>query len=165
MRVVSYLAALSIFGLIQLASAQKNTPKPLLQILHCAKTDKSGLLEAGLKDTDTLQVGWHHSLAPEPTIGEEFFIVLYNSEREGDVLVYVRDYEQGRVQFYLVNNARFTGGPDNLHLIDPLGGIWTINHIKSNVKMAMRNQKYSIQASRLLGSYANVGCHTPWDRD
>jgi hypothetical protein len=94
MKVVSRLVALIVFGLVQLANAQKNTPKPLLQILHCAKTDKFGLLEPELKKTDTLQVGWHRSLGPEPDIGEEFFIVLYNSAREGDVLVYVRDYKQ-----------------------------------------------------------------------
>lgn len=165
MRVVSYLAALSIIGLVQLASAQKNAPKPLLQILHCAKTDKFGLLEPELKETDTLQVGWHRSLHPDPTIGEEFFIVLYNSERAGDVLVYVRDYERGRVQFHLVNNAQFTGGPNDLDLIDPLGGIWTYNHIKRNVKIAMRNRKYSVPAKSLQGPYGNVVCHSYSDPD
>ena len=163
MRVLSCLVALSVFSLGQFASAQKNTPKPLLQILHCAKTDKFGLLEPELKKTDTLQVGWHHSLDPDSEIGEEYFIVLYKSPREGDVLVYVRDYERGRVQFHLVNNARFTGGPHDLNLVDPLGGIWTYNHIKRNVTIAMRNRKHSIQAKSLPGSYANVGCHAPWD--
>lgn len=165
MRVVSCLVALSVFSLGQLASAQKNTPKPLLQILHCAKTDKFGALEPGLNKTDTLQVSWHRSLDPDPDIGEEFFIVLYNSAREGDVLVYVRDYERGRVQFHLVNNAQFTGGPDDLKLVDPLGGIWTYNHIKRNVKIAMRNRKYSIQARSLVGSYGSVGCHFYSDPD
>jgi hypothetical protein len=165
MRVASYLVALSVFGLVQLASAQKNTPKPLLQILHCAETDKFGRLAPGLKKTDTLQVGWHRSLDPDPEIGEEFFIVLYKSAREGDVLVYVRDFERGRVKFSLVNNARFAGGPDEFKLIDPLGGIWTYNHIKRNVAIAMRNRKYSIQAKSLLGSYVNVGCHFYSDPD
>jgi hypothetical protein len=165
MRVAWGLVALTVLGLAQLATAQKNTPKPLLQILHCATIDKFGLPEPGLKKTDILRVGWHHSLDPDHEIGEEFFIVLYKSAREGDVLVYVRDYERGRVRFYLVNNARFTGGPDDLHLIDPLGGIWTYNHIKRNVTIAMRNRKYSIKAKSLLGSFVNVGCHAPWDPD
>ena len=163
MRGLSCLVALSVVSLGHFASAQKNTPKPLLQILHCAKTDKFGALEPGLNKTDTLQVSWHRSLDPDPDIGEEFFIVLYNSAREGDVLVYVRDYERGRVQFHLVNNAQFTGGPDDLKLVDPLGGIWTYNHIKRNSTIAMRNRKHLIQAKSLLGSYANVGCHAPWD--
>jgi len=156
MKAVSCVVVLSVFGLVQFAFAQKNRPKLLLQILHCAKTDKFGLLEPELKKTDILQVGWHRSL--DPDIGEEFFIVLYHSEREGDVLIYVRDYKQGKVQLHLVNNAQFTGGPDDLKLIDPLGGIWIYNHIKRNVKIAMRNRTYSIQAESLLGSYANVGC-------
>jgi hypothetical protein len=165
MRLSFYLAALCVFGLVQLASAQKSTPRPLLQILHCAKTDKFGQLDPGLKKTDTLQVGWHRSLDPDPAIvGEEFFIVLYSSAREGDVLVYVRDYEQGKVQLYLVNNAQFAGGPDDLKLLDPLGGIWTHNHIKRNVAIAMRNRKYLVQAKSLLG-YANVGCHSYSDPD
>ena len=157
MRVAWCLVALTVLDLAQLAAAQKHTPKPLLQILHCATID------AGLKKTDILRVRWHHSLDPDHEIGEEFFIVLYKSAREGDVLVYVRDYEQGRVRFYLVNNASFTGGPDDLHLIDPLGGIWTYNHIKRNVRIAMRNRKYSVKAKSLLGSF--VSCHAPWDPD
>jgi hypothetical protein len=164
MRIVFHLAVLSVFGLVQLASAQKNTPKPLLQILHCAKTD-NGALEPGLKEADTLQVAWHRSLHPDPTIGEEFFIVLYNSERAGDVLVYVRDFEKRKVQLHLVNNAQFTGGPDDLKLVDPLGGIWVYSHIKNNVAIAMRNRKYSVQAKSLLGSYENVGCHAYSDPD
>jgi hypothetical protein len=163
MRVAWGLVALTVLGLAQLGTAQKNTPKPLLQILHCATTDKFGLLEPGLKESDTLQVAWHRGLHPD--LGEEFFIVLYKSAREGDVLVYVREYERGRVRFYLVNNASFTGGPDDLRLIDPLGGIWTYNHIKRNVRIALRNRKYSIQAKSLLGSFVNVGCHAPWDPD
>jgi len=161
MRVVPRLLALSVFALVQLANAQKNTPKLLLQILHCAKTDKLGALEPGLKETDTLQVAWHRRVHPD--LGEEFFIVLYNSERQGDVLVYVRDFEKGKVQLHLVNNAQFTGGPDDLKIVDPLGGIWVYNHIKKNVSIAMRNRKYSLPAKSLLGSYANVGCHAPWD--
>src|SRR5690349_20747046 len=118
MKMVICVLTLSALCLGQTTPPKAKPPKLLLQILHCAKTDKFGLLEPELKKTDSLQVGWHSSLDPDLDIGEEFFIVLYKSAREGDVLVYVRDYKQGRAQFHLVNNARFTGGPDDLDLID-----------------------------------------------
>lgn len=158
-------AAFCVLALNALCFAQTAVPKPkppklLLQILHCAKTDKFGLLDASLKKDDVIKVSWHHSSSSDPGVGEEFFIILGNSEKSGDVLVYTRDYEKGKAHFYLVNNATLSIEHGEVKIIDPLGGIWTYNHITQNVKIALRAGQYSIPARSLVGpQFANVGCH------
>jgi hypothetical protein len=160
MRTILCLLALNVLCFSQTAVPKAKPPKLLLQILHCAETDKFGLLDASLKDDDLIKVSWHHSQHSDPGVGEEFFIVRFNSEKSGDVLVYVREYKKGKVTFYLVNNATLSIKDGEVNVIDPLGGIWTHNHIKKNVKIALRAGQYSIPERSLVGQqFANVGCH------
>jgi hypothetical protein len=156
-----------ILGFLVLAMpgvAQNETPSLLHRLLHCAMTDASGALYRPLRPTDVLQAAWSRSTHPKDDAGE-FFLVVYESSSKGDVYVFTRDYQQGKTVLNLVNNARFTGGPTGLNLIDPLGGIWTYEHIERNVKRAMRGKRYSIPAGSLLGSSPAFACHHYWDRD
>lgn len=161
MKVILCALALTVLCFAQSSISETNPPKLLLQILHCAKTDKFGLLDASLKKDGVIKASWHPSHDSDPGVGEEFFVILSDSARGGDVLVYVRKYEKGKVHFYLVNNARLSLERGEVEVIDPLGGIWTSNHIKQNVRAALRGDQYSIPAQSLLGQqFANVGCHS-----
>ncbi|HKV93213.1 MAG TPA: hypothetical protein VJW20_11760 [Candidatus Angelobacter sp.] len=160
MKIVFCALSLTILCFAQNSIPKTNPPKLLLQILHCAKTDKFGLLDASLKD-GVIKASWRHDRSSDPGVGEEFFIVLPGSRRGADVLVYVRKYKKGRVHFYLVNNATLSIEHGEVEVIDPLGGIWTHNHIKQNVRAALRGDQYSIPARGLLGQqFANVSCHS-----
>ena len=50
------------------AVAQAQPPKVLLQILHCAETDKFGLLPPATKKDDKLEVAWAHKVRYEPYV-------------------------------------------------------------------------------------------------
>src|SRR5262249_18363278 len=107
MKAVFCLLAFNVLCFAQSAAPNPRPPKLLLQILHCAETDKFGLLDASLTDA-AIKVSWHHSPASGSGVGEEFFIVLPNSEKGGEILVYVREYKSGKVHLYLVNSATFS---------------------------------------------------------
>ena len=159
MKAASCLLAFHVLCFAQTAVPKSKPPKLLLQILHCAETNKYGEPNPSLKHNSVLHVAWSRNVDPNPEIGEEFFVVLYKSAKTGDVLVYARDYEKGKLQLHLVNNSGFSGGPNNLELRDPLGGIWTYNHIKRNASRAMRGQTYLVPAKNAIGPYPDVGCH------
>lgn len=161
MKIVFWALGLTVLCFAQTSIPKTNPPKLLLQILHCAKTDKFGLLDASLKKDGVIKASWHHSRDSGPGVGEEFFIVLPDSEKSGEVLVYTRNYKSGKIYFYLVNNGTLSIKDGEVHVINPLGGIWTHNHIKQNVKRALRSGEYSIPARNVMGpQFANVGCHS-----
>ena len=161
MKAVFCALALAVLCFSQASVPKTNPPKLLLQILHCAKTDKFDLLDASLKKDGVVKASWHHSHDSDPGVGEEFFVVLPDSEKGGDILVYIQKYEKGEAHFYLVNNAALSIKRGKVEVIDPLGGIWTANHIKQNVRAALREGQYSISERSLMGQqFANVGCHS-----
>jgi hypothetical protein len=146
------------------AVAQTQPPKVLLQILHCAETDKFGLLPRTTKKDDKLAIAWSHKVRYEPYV-DEFFIVRYTSATQGAILVYSRQYAKGEAHFSLINNAGFVVESGNLQLIDPLYGLWTRANIARNVKRAMRGRRYSIPMGTLVGPFRNVGCHSYSDSE
>ena len=161
MRAASCVVALGLLCPALVAAPKREPPKVLLQILHCAKTDKFGLLDASLKKDGVIKASWRHSRHSDPGVGEEYFIVLPDSEKRRDVLVYTRNHKNGRIHFYLVNNGALSTKDGEVNVLDPLGGIWTHNHINQNVKRALRSGEYSIPARNLIGpQFANVGCHS-----
>lgn len=159
MRILWCLLALVATYFVEPAVAQEHTPKALRQILHCVETDKFGLLSAGAKKNGMLQVAWAHQVRTEPYV-DEFFIVLFESSRKGDILVYSRVYAGGKVEFYLGNNATLVIHAGKLELIDPLYGLWTRDNITRNVKKALRSRTYQIPVRTIMGSFANVACHS-----
>jgi hypothetical protein len=158
MRILLALCALSSLCVAQPPVAQ-DPPKVLLQILHCAETDKFGFLSTAVKKDDMLQVAWAHQVRTGPFV-DEFFIVLEKSPTQGDILVYSRKYARGKVEFYLGNNATFVIRAGNVELIDPLWGMWTRANITRNVKKALRSRTYSIPVRTVMGSFPNVACHS-----
>ena len=159
MRTTRGLFLLGFLFLAPLAVPEAKPPKVLRQILHCAGTDKFGLLQPVAKPDGILQVAWAHKVRSEPYV-DEFFVVLYKSATEGDILVYSREYTKGKMEFHLGNNARFVIRPDKVELIDPLWGMWTRHNIERNVKRAMRGPTYSIPAKTIVGPFRNVGCYS-----
>ena len=164
MRFVCLTLVLSVLPLATPAVAQSKPPIALLQALHCAKTDHVDPLEANLKKDDIVKVSFTHYVETEPDV-EGFVLVIYDSPSKGAVLDYVREFDHGTVQLYLVNNAGFSVSPTNvLHVDDALGGVGTQGQLKQRVRRAMRT-KYSIPKSSLAAPLQNVGCHAPWNPD
>jgi hypothetical protein len=160
MKVAQSALALSVLLLTRPAISQPKPPATLLQVLHCAKNDKFGLLDAGLKKDDMLKVSFTHYVESEPD-AEGFFLVIYESTSKGEVLDYVREFDQGKSQFYLVNNATFSVSSKNvLSVDDALGGVWTQGHLKQRTRRALRSTTYSIPVKSLVAPFLNVGCHS-----
>jgi hypothetical protein len=135
------------------------TPKVLLEILHCAQTDRLQFLESAVKKDGILRVAWAHKIRYQPYV-DEGFIVLFKSETEGDILVYSRESSKGKTEFYLDNNMGFVVGPRGLELIDPLWGLWTRANIARNVKRALGGPAYAIPVQRIMDPFPSVGCHS-----
>src|ERR1051326_8583377 len=57
-----------------------------------------------------VRVAWAHKIRYQPYV-DEFFIVLFKSETEGDILVYSRESSKGKTEFYL-DRARGLGTQD-----------------------------------------------------
>ena len=162
MRIACLALGLSILSLAKPAVSQSRPPKALLQALHCAATDHVNLLEANMEKGDIVKVSFTHYVETEPNV-EGFVLVIYESSSKGTVLDYVREFDHGTAQFYLVNNASFTVNQDNvLSVDDALGGVWIQGHLKQRVKRAMRTT-YSIPKRHLIATFNNVGCHAPWN--
>lgn len=148
------------------ANPSLKIPKVLLQIMHCAETDNSGLGDASLKPDDTLKVAWSYAPNRGLDLGEEFFIVVYRTPNEGDIYVYTRGYERGNTVLFLRNNASFHGTAGNYQYVnDPLGGIWTQNHTRRNVNRALRSRVYSITVQAIARPYPELACQSYSDAD
>jgi hypothetical protein len=161
MRIACLGLVLTALSLAKPAVSQSKPPKALLQALHCAATDNFDLLDAKMEKDGLVKVSFTHYVETDPNI-DGFVLVIYKSPSNGDVLDYVREFDHGKIQFYLVNNASFTVNQNNvLSVDDALGGVWTQGHLKQRVKKAIRTT-YSIPKRR-LGAFDNVGCHAPWD--
>ena len=160
MRFARLALVLSALSLAKPAVTQSKPPRVLLQILHCAKTQES--VETSLENGNALKVSFAHYVESEPN-AEGFVLVLYESPSKGEVLDFIREFDHGKVWFYLVNNASFSLNQNNvLSVDDALGGVWTQGHLKQRVKKAMRST-YSIPVENLIGPFQNVGCHAYWD--
>jgi len=152
--------ALGILALTRLGVAQDNPPRVLLQLLHCAKTDRFGFLDADLKKDGLLRSTYAHQVRSDPHV-DEFFLVVYESASKGKVYVYSRERENRKTAFYLTNDAGFDATKKGFSFLeDPLYGIWTRNNIARNVKRALRNPTYSIPVRTILNSSPNVACHS-----
>jgi hypothetical protein len=162
MRIACLALVLSASSLARPPVSQPKPPITLLQVLHCAATGHVDLLEANMEKGDIVKVSFTHYVETEPNV-EGFVLVVYESSSNGEVLDYVREFDHGEVQFYLVNNATFSLNQNNvLSVNDALGGVWIQGHLKQRVKKAMRTT-YSIPKRRLADTFNNVGCHAPWD--
>jgi len=164
MRVAGLALVLSALSLTKPAVIQSNPPKVLMQALHCAKTEHLDLLEGSLEKDGMVKASFTHYIQTEPTV-DGLVVVIYGSPSNGEVLDYVREFDHGKVQLYLVNNATFSFNQNkDLSVVDALGGVWTQGHLKQRVKKAMRTT-YSIPKSSLDTTSHNVGCHAPWNPD
>jgi hypothetical protein len=75
MRAASCVVALGLLCPALVAAPKREPPpKVLLQILHCAKTDKFGLLDASLKKDGVIKASWRHSRHSDPGVGEEYLL-------------------------------------------------------------------------------------------
>jgi hypothetical protein len=158
MRLAWHIVGVTVLCLAKHAAAQTKPPRVLLQILHCVKTDKTA--DTSLKKDNTLTVSFTHYAGTEPN-AEGFVLVIYESPSKGEVLDYVREFDHGKVRFYLVNNASFSVNQKNvLSVNDALGGVWTQGHLKMRVKRAMQTM-YSIP-NKLSAPFQNVSCHYYW---
>lgn len=154
------LFALALLSFTQSARPQTKIPGNLLQIMHCMEADKLVAVDAWTAQHQAFRVSWTHSLSRDPAIGEEFYVIIYHSSTTGDILVYQREQSPKKVDWYIVNNASFTEAAGNFRYTnDPLGGVWTQNHVRDNVNQALRKKQYLIPYQALAGKYKNVSCH------
>jgi len=164
MRFMCLTLILMVLSLGKPPVAQTKPPKILLQVLHCANTENFDLLETKLEKEGTVKTSFTRYAQTDPHV-EGLVLVIYDSGSKGAALDYVREFDHGTVQLYLVNNASFTVNRNNvLSVDDALGGVWTQGHLKQRVKRAMRTT-YSIPKSSLAATFQNVGCHVPWNPD
>lgn len=163
MKFAYLILVLGFLSLSKPGVAQTKPPKVLLQTLHCARANHFDLLEANLRKGGIVKASFTRYEQTEPNV-EGFVLVIYESDSKGEVLDYVREFDHGKVQLYLVNNASFSISKNNaLSVDDALGGVWTQGHLKMRVKRAMETW-YSIPVKNLSATFfQNVGCHAYWE--
>lgn len=165
MRFAWCLFLLSTLCLARPAVAPAKPPKTLLQIMRCSTLDKSGMQDSDQKKGEVLKASFAYYAETDPNV-EGFVLVMYESNTKGEVLDFIREFDHGKVWFYIVNNASFSIAPNGtLSVDDALGGVWTQGHLKQRVIRAMRNRTYSVPVESLAGPFRNVRCHAYWDPD
>jgi hypothetical protein len=165
-----YLALILLVGTT--VCAQEQVPTVLLGAAHCLSN--KGFLP--LSKATELSLGYLDDTKSYP--GDEvLYVVVYGGPRRSDGWVFsvFLSQKNGRRIFSIQNNAKFVRsskegvafrkeGVDFVVGGDPLGGVWTQEHIAKAIQRIERKPKFTVRVKDLLEPPALTQCESYADR-
>ena len=154
-----YLASL-LFGiwLCPVLSAQQQAPALLREAAQC-------LVAKTFLKSSALSLGYLVTTKDWP--GEEVvYVVAYTSSSRsvGFVFTIFPKQENRHQALYITNNAKFVRtkkDPFGVDFVeDPLGGVWTQDHLVSAIKRIEKQPRYEIPAVELSRVSSTESCHS-----
>ena len=156
------MIVLAVLCLSVTSVAQSSSANTASQALYCVRS--KNWLQPPIKGTRKLKMGYVRDVKSYP--GEEHWVLaVYESGSSGQVFDLVRKKFGYVIEFNVVNNGTFSIMKGHFSFNgSPLGGIWTQEHLQSNVEKAMKGRTLIVDTLTLRRRVSAVACKSILDR-
>jgi hypothetical protein len=157
MKFIKFVTALALLYFVGDASAQARAPRTLVQALYCLKMEHGGWLNSSLAEQLRLRANFMRDVTSDPG-KEHFIVVLLESGSKGQVFDLVRTRHAAQTSWKIENNGNFLVTKSQIEFVDVLGGTWTQEHLERNVKQALLQKGFLVDAKALTAGDSKIAC-------
>jgi hypothetical protein len=153
-----------LFTFIVALSAVADAPTEMRNAAHCVVAGDRHWLQPPLTELDQLKVAFVRDHTSYP--GEFHLVIIFLASRSsGQVFDLKEQRTKDLTRFSVENNGSFRVSDGKVAFVDPpLGGVWTQEHLASDIKRALANTHYEI-SRRSLERVRGISCTSYVDEE